>query len=312
MKEYTLIGDLHATKGNKDKVQKLLNLVESIGKKTVFLGDQLDKRGYVEIECLNLLFNYFKNSKLEHIVLVGNHCLASLNGSDHSMETLKQLKNVTVVDKPYFEGKSLFIPYYHNTEDFKKAIEPYNLAHYLFMHQGVSGCDYGNGFIAENELDIKELKKFHRVISGHFHKFQQVDNLTYLGTPFSHNFGESNQDKYIGIFNYSNGELELIKTDFPRHITFELDLNIDNILNLDYYDHNRVILKGTREQIQAFDKSKYPEFKFIDEYTMDSTNLKLKETQTPEEIFVKWFKDIKKETNDEILKLGLDLIKENK
>jgi len=311
MAKFTVIGDLHLTQSNMYKAEKLFNIVESLQNPCIWLGDELHKRGYIEANCLNMLFNYFENSKLEHLILIGNHTWTDANCTEHSLQTLKALKSVTIVDRPLQRGKVLFIPFQRNLDDFRRITEDSN-AEYLFFHQGISGFDYGNGFIAENEAPLEALKSFKLAIGGHFHAFQSKDNLIYLGSPFSHNFGESNQIKYLGIFDNETGEMELIKTDFPKHVTTTLDLSKGNRLQVDEYDYNRIILKGTREQIAAFDKTKYPEFKFIEECILDMDILALKETETPESLFQKWFTDIKKETNPEILQLGLRLLKDVK
>jgi len=313
MAKYTIIGDIHATESNKHKVEKLFGIIESLGRPTIFLGDQLDKRGYIEINCLNQFYNYFSQSKLQHTLIVGNHCLSTQDSNgQHSMEVFKALKSITVVDKPLRRGKLLFVPFQRSLGDFRRILGDYMMADYLFFHQAVNNFDYGTGLIAEHELDLNALKWFKHAISGHFHKYQTKENFTYLGSPFSHTFGESNQNKYLGIFDDETGEMELIKTDFPKHVTTVLDLNVNINLQVDYYDYNRVILKGTREQIAAFDKTKYPEFKFIEECILDIDILALKETETPESLFQKWFTDIKKENNPDILQLGLRLLKDVK
>lgn len=311
--KYTIVGDLHAKPDNLDKVIKLFNKIESLGNPVIMLGDTLDTKEIIRGKCLNLIYTSLRNSKLNWIFIIGNHCWFSSECKEHSLEPLKALNNVTIVDRAYFEGKSLFVPYFARIEDFRASISPYTLPKYLFMHQGVNGCDYGNGFIAENDMDISEIKQFDRVISGHFHAYQSKDNLTYIGTPFSHSFGESNQQKYIGIFDDEDGSLELLKTDFPKHMTIEFHLSDDgnHILDpIDYYDHNRVLLMGSREQIASFDRSKYSGVKFIECPRVGPTKSIIRETQSPDDMYTRWFKEIKKETNDEIYKLGMDILKD--
>ena len=312
MGQYLVIGDIHANEGNKHKVEKLLNFIEGYGLPTIFLGDQLDKRGYVEISCLNLFYNFFKQSLLKHLILVGNHDFSTADCLEHSMHPLRYLESVTVVDKPLRRGKVLLMPFQRNLDDFRRITNDFRGAEFLMFHNGVNGFDYGSGLVADRELPIEDLKQFKHAIGGHFHKYQKRENLTYLGSPFSHTFGESNQNKYLGIFDDETGEMELIKTDFPKHVTTTLDLSKGDRLQVDEYDYNRIILRGTREQIAAFDKTKYPEFKFIEECILDMDILALKETETPESLFQKWFTDIKKETNPDILQLGLKLLKDVK
>lgn len=312
MSKFTVIGDPHCKPENLDKIKRLFTIVESEGLPAIWMGDLLDTKDIVRAQCLNAYLTYFKSSKLEHIILTGNHDYTTADCKEHALEALKGLKNVTVVDKPHFEGKSLFLPYFSNTEAFRASIHPYDLAQFLFMHQGINGCDYGNGFVAENELDIQVLSKFDRVISGHFHRYQIKDNLTYIGTPFSHSFGESNQIKYLGIFDDSNGSLELIETDFPKHITeeYHIFLGDENHLKLDSNNYNRVLLIGSREEIANFDKSKFPGVKFIDSPTLLPSQVTIKETQTPEAMFTNWFKHVKKETNDDLYQTGLRILKD--
>src|SRR5690606_30883778 len=96
------------------------------------------------------------------------------------------------------------------------------------------------------------------VISGHFHKHQSNENLTYVGTPFSHSFGESNQTKVIGIYNIEEGRLELEQTTYRKHLTIEIDCDkqqeeTTTILNTDGVLHKyRVILTGKQENIDKF------------------------------------------------------------
>jgi len=310
MSEYLIIGDPHCKPDNLYKIEKLFNLVEAKGLTNVWLGDLLDTKDIIRAQCLNAYIHYFRNSNLKHIILVGNHDYTSSECTQHALEALKALNNVTVVDRPYFEGKTLFVPYFARIEDFRASIAPYELPKYLFMHQGVNGCDYGNGFIAENDMDISEVKRFDKVISGHFHTYQVKDNLTYLGTPFSHSFGESNQQKYLGIFYDSDGSLELIKTDFPKHMTVEFHLGHEVLDPIDFYDHNRVLLIGSREQVAEFDRSKYPGIKFIECPRVGPSKSIIRETQSPEDMYTNWFKEIKKETSEELYQLGLDILKD--
>lgn len=310
--KYCIAGDPHAQPENLYKLQKLFTLIESIGLPTIFLGDLLHNKDIVRAQCLNAYYNYFSTSKLEFTIITGNHDQLTANCTEHSLQTLKALKSVTIIDKPLRRGQLLFVPFQANLEDFRAIISDPGEAEYVFFHQGVNGFEYTNNIIADKEASLEWFKPYKLAIGGHFHKFSTKDNLVYLGSPFSHNFGESNQDKYLGIFDDETGKLELIKTDFPRHITTTLDLGINDNLQVDYYDYNRVILKGTREQIAAFNKSKYPGLKFIEDRQYKVVKLALKETQTPETLFSTWFKDVKKETNNEIFELGLQILKDVK
>lgn len=320
--KYLIVGDPHAKPSNLETINQLLNLVESLGYPTIFLGDLLDTKELVRASCLNTYYKYFKSSKLEHILLVGNHDLFNLDSEEHSLETLKELSNVTVVDGAQYSSDDLvYMPYVHSIENLKKDLDLGFKKKILFAHLEVKDFDYGNGHICESGLTLEDLKDYELVISGHFHKHQTKGNLVYLGTPFSHSFGEANQDKFLAVLDTETLKLEYIGTPFPRHISLDVDCNVENpMANLkdqlssssrDSEDHVRVILKGTEENVLKIDKTKYPEIKFIEETeTIQVDSVKLSESATNEEFFSHWASE--KALEDDTRKLGLELLRESK
>lgn len=313
---FTLIGDTHAKNDNLDKLDIVFSIAEGLAHPAIWLGDMLDTKSIVQSKCLNYYIKKFSESKLMHYVLVGNHDYHNNECLAHSLEPLKQLENVIVVDKSYFINKNLLlVPYYHDLEAFKReALSQQDINTVLVAHQGITGFDYGNGYIAENETNSEELTGFKRVLTGHFHKYQQSNNITYIGTPFSHSFGESNQTKYMATYDTTTDELSLIKTGLPQHYThtFNCD-NVDELAATKSFsanDYHRVILTGKEQNIHKFPKKLYPTVKFVEQPTLENGQSLVDETASPETIFLKWAKDIKK-LDDKTINLGLTLIKEN-
>lgn len=304
---YTVVGDCHCKPNNLETIEQLFSIVEEIGGPVIWLGDMLDTKDLVRARCLNAYYSYFKSSKLDHIVLVGNHDQYHAGAEEHSLETLKALENVEIIDKPTLVNDMLMAPYYHDLEKFRSDVLSQK-ARFLFMHQGVTGFDYGNGFVAENEISLIELKGYEKVVSGHFHAFQEKGNLTYLGTPFSHSFGETDQKKYLGIFDADAGTLETVETPFPRHVTVEIDLDAKKKPKIpDTDDHIRVILTGSRERVTSFDKTPYPNVKFIDmPQAEDEAESAVKETDSNVVRFVKWAE--MSEIEPETVELGLEIL----
>lgn len=310
---YTIVGDPHARNENLDQIEELFMLIEKLGNDTIILGDLLHNKEVVSGKCLNTYIRCMKASNLKFHVLVGNHDYFSTECTDHSLQSLKELPNVTVVDKPCIVENMLLLPYYHDLNLFRVV------AHYaqdqdvdtLIMHQGVNKCDYGNGFIAENEIELEELAHFKRVISGHFHKYQERGNLIYIGTPFSQSFGESNQIKYVGAFTNQANHFEVIPTDFPKHMTYEVDCDEQQMLLFtpNDKDYNRVILKGSRHNINKFNRVFYPTVRFIEQPTLEIAASPVKESDAPETQFKNWAKEIKK-LDQQTIDLGLKIIKD--
>lgn len=332
----TVVGDLHAKPDNLDKVAAVFKTVESLGRTTIWLGDMLHTKELVRGRCLNFLIEQFSKSKLKHFVIVGNHDWFNHECKEHSLEPLKLIPNVVVVDVPYqyqlTKGTTSkrndpsekwigLLPYYHDKILFREAFDDLKKQKnkIVFIHQGVTGFDYGNGFIAENEIPPAWLKDVPLVVSGHFHKYQVKDNLCFLGTPFSQDFGESNQTKYIAEMNFElkNNELgwasQLIESELPRHITLTLDCDDNEIQNEQQYrsdDYVRVILTGSEEAVKQFDRSQFPNFKYLERPTLIDQSGKsvVSETDSNDVKFEKWGSQVKGLRSD-VLQLGLEFLR---
>jgi hypothetical protein len=296
-------------------------MVEQLGNPTVWLGDFLDTKEVIRGKCLNLLHEYFSKSKLQHIVLVGNHDWFNLDCQDHSLKSLSSLPNVRIIDKVETHPKLpfVFFPYIHDKALLKSELERLSNSNLIaFGHFEVSGFDFGNGHLCEDKkITHDNFKGFKRVISGHFHKLQQEGNFTYLGTPFSHSFGEANQDKVIGVYELSTDTLHLTPTEFPRHISLKVDLSKNNAEKkiqdfLAGNDDNliRLQLFGSPEDVAKLDKSKYSQYSIKWEDKSDApidSNINLDETLDNKTQFQEWAKNIKN-LDQTTIGLGLSIL----
>lgn len=318
---FTVIGDPHVTKKSKEKAIRLFQIIEAMGRNCVWLGDLLDTKELISGLCQNLFFDYFKSSKLQHIIIVGNHDYFNLDCLDHSLKTLSALPNVMIIDSVRQHPKLpfVFFPYIHDKAKLKEELLKYSGQNLIaFGHFEVSGFDFGTGAICEDKsISYDDFQGFKRVISGHFHKLQQTGNFTYLGSPFSHSFGEANQDKILGHYTVSTDTLELIPTGLPRHVSQKIDMskagaekklekfileNQDNLI--------RIQLMGSTQDVIKLDKSKYVnlsikwEDKSIDPLMPSVT---LDESMDNVNQFRQWATDIKK-LDVETIKLGLSIL----
>lgn len=313
MAKYTIVGDPHIRPDNLDKAKTLFELVEDLGNPVIVLGDTFDTKEIIRGKCLNLVYNAVKTSKLQWIFLVGNHDLFNLKEPEHSLELLKELPNAMIVDQPKTLPGFFFLPYIHDQAALKRSLEMIPADAVVVGHFAIKSFDYGNGFISEDELELKDFAKFRKVISGHFHKFQEKENLIYMGTPFSHSFGESNQQKHIGIFDLETLEMIYFPTPFPMHITTELNVDETQEVQLDPFHHNRVILTGKPENISRFKEISGENLsyaKFIEKPTKLSItkSSSLNEEDSNEVKFQKWASQIAKLDSDTI-DLGLEFLR---
>ncbi len=323
MCDFTIIGDPHLKHSNIHIMKLLCESVEKLGKPTIWLGDMLDTKEVIRGKCLNFWWKYFSSSNLHHTILVGNHDWFNLECEDHSLKVLDKLKNVTIVDKPmHTPGGIAFIPYIHDIVELKRVLDMVSDSKILFSHLEIQQFDFGTGRICDKGITLQDLKKFKRVISGHFHKYQNKDNLTYLGTPFSHSQGEANQIKYLGLYAVATDTLTLQETNLPKHLTIEFDCDLLNetcdhvILPIesDYEIHHyRIILTGTQDNIDRFPKYMYLEkglldIRFLERPTdTEMSDVLIQETLSNEKQFSTWATDIQK-LDKETVDLGLQIL----
>lgn len=315
---FTIIGDPHVKPTNLDLFKELTEKVELFGNSAIWLGDLLDTKELIRGRCLNAWFEYFATSKLKHVVLVGNHDWFNLECNEHSLNILKTLPNVDVIDTPTYLPTGLgFIPYMHDMDLLKKALRKMPKNTILFGHLEINNFDYGTGIMCTNGLTPTSLKKFKKVISGHFHKYANYKNIMYLGTPFSHSFGESNQTKYLATLTISeegNPNISLIETTFPRHITVELDCDSkefpDFIRNIRAGDLVRVILKGAKSSIAAFRREDYANYKiiWIERPSDEAEFSDIADTLSNEKQFELWAKTSGK-LDSSTIELGLQILR---
>ncbi|PWU06078.1 MAG: hypothetical protein C5B47_08085 [Verrucomicrobia bacterium] len=322
MSNWTLCGDPHAANDNLEKIGKLFDKFEELGNPVIILGDLFDTKEVISGKTLNFVFDRIKRSLLKFVILTGNHDWFNRDCLDHSLQIFKALPNVTVVDEVTNIGSfAVAAPYFDDVKALKKQLPRAKEAagKLLFMHQGVAGFDYGNGKIAtgkeHGEAAADAFRHFKLVISGHFHKFAKDGKLVFLGTPFSHTFGEADQEKVLGILNDETFELTYVPTNLPQHWDVRWDIsNGDRLFELDKivdeFNHWRVFLSGTEAQIGAFPKERYERAKFIDDpidvAQIDDSNIR--DTDSNEEKFVTWATEIKKLPDSTILE-GLEILK---
>lgn len=326
LNNFTIIGDPHITPKSIEKGNRLFQIVEEMGNPCIWLGDLLDTKEVIRGKCLNAFYDYFSTSKLQHIVLVGNHDWFNLECIDHSLKPLSSLANVRIIDKVEVHPTLpfVFFPYIHDKNNLKETLRLIQESDkaketVVFGHFDVSGFDYGNGHLCEDGIITHDdFKGFKRVISGHFHKLQQTGNFTYLGTPFSHSFGEANQDKVLGVYTLSDDHLQLTPTEFPRHLSVKVDMSkpgakkkLESFLAGNENNMVRIQLHGTPEEVAKLDKSEYRDIlqvKWEDKSESASgPQVNLDESLDNKTQFQEWAKNIKS-LDPETLKLGLSIM----
>ncbi len=237
MKKSLVIGDTHFKVTNLDTAEKLFILINEFISSAlitdlIFLGDIYDTKAIIRSEVQNFLIDKLseltnKFQKLNIHILVGNHDFENFQCKNSALSPLKLISRVNVYDKEVVIDRGLkcaFIPFRLTNDEFidnVSAIGRLNDPNIktIFCHQGLSGFDLGSGMIDIHGVDTSLLSNRFSYIIGHYHAPQDKGNFCYLGTPFSHSFGESNQDKrvYVHSVNSDSGVMYSTKSQLPQH-----------------------------------------------------------------------------------------------
>jgi len=201
----------------------------------VIAGDTLDSKAIMRGEVVNALLSIQQEfSDIEVHILVGNHDMLNEKGCEHALNFLAA--NWHVVDQPFWSErlKLHLVPYMNSSESLMYWLQnsPAKQS-VIIMHQGVQTAYLGHYQQDKTSLPKEAFKDF-RVISGHYHRRQDIKCgpprtgaiglFSYIGNPYSLSFGEaSDGPKGFQILN-SDGTLTPVYTNLRKHIIMELDM----------------------------------------------------------------------------------------
>lgn len=201
-------------------------------KTIICCGDVFHNRKSIGLATIKAAYEFFNTLKDFDIrIITGNHdCLYLENSEVHSISLLKNWKNISVYDVPYYEiidGHNVgFIPWGVTVNNMEKC-------DIMFGHYEITGFQMGpNAFCEDGMTATNLLKKSPTIFSGHFHKPQinkyKEGEIVYIGSPFQHNWGEAGQDKYIYELDFKTKNYEKItNTISPIHVEIKDKSDID-------------------------------------------------------------------------------------
>jgi DNA repair exonuclease SbcCD nuclease subunit len=213
----------------------------------IVAGDLHDTKANLRGECVNAMIETFKLCATTAYILVGNHDKINEKSEEHSLNFLGRedksdkyygyMPAVVIVDKPQFtdeisvKGISLqFIPYQHDPVQLKAYLTSMPSGSRLIMHQGLKDSNSGDYIQDKSAISKEDVADF-RVISGHYHQRQDikcgrprpgaVGLWSYIGNPYTLNFGEANDPPKGFQVLMDDGSLEFVPTNLRKHIVVE-------------------------------------------------------------------------------------------
>jgi len=198
----------------------------------LFLGDWHHQRASINVATLNhsveaitLLSQAFD----QVIFLPGNHDEYFKDKRDfNSITWAKHIPNVRLFDEITTEGDVAIVPWLVGDEykSLKKLNAKYMLGHFelpnFYMNAMVQMPDHG-------EIKHSDFQGIERMFTGHFHKRQEVGNITYIGNAFPHNYSDSwDDDRGAMILEWGVPHYYIKWEDAPKYKVLKLSQLLDN------------------------------------------------------------------------------------
>lgn len=216
------------------------------------LGDILDKRKSVDFITSNFLqntfFKFFDDNKIPFYSTVGNHDLyyrqsVSVDGPSQFVNSdyIKIIKEPEIVE---ISGKEFaLVPWIcdENKDSVSKWIKKNSSKDRILCgHFELEGFPIQRGFMSDKgTIESSVLKKYHKVMSGHYHSPSSKGNVSYIGTPYQLTWSDYGDIKKIVVYDTEANIFEEIPTKIEM---FHKIIYSDN-LNVKYSDYEDTFVK---------------------------------------------------------------------
>jgi hypothetical protein len=236
----------------------------------MFLGDWHNNRASINIVTLNYSLKALEylNDNFERVYFIpGNHDLYYRDKRDiQSVEWARHLPNVQIVNDWFTSGDVVIAPWLVG-DDHKRITKlkgKYMFGHFelphFYMNAMVQMPDHG-------EVKNEHFGNFDQVFTGHFHKRQQRQNITYIGNCFPHNYADAgDDDRGLCILEWGKEPEYHAWPDQPRYRVLGLGAILNNA--------DSVLGKGMHVRVNIDIDISYEEATFIKETFIESHNLR--------------------------------------
>ena len=275
------VGDIHVRKLQRhDEYRQVFSRLydklrnEDIEDSIIYVGgDIFHNKSLIHSVAQSVLLDLVRNYRsINFIFLSGNHDMSNMVGDGVSAtKSFDNEKNVTTIHETCQIENILFVPWNPRTMiiDLKNGTAEYAISH-LGLNEGV----LNSGISLVSDIGLKDLKQYKTVFLGHYHTYQKVGNVEYIGSLIHLDWNDKNQEKRFIEFNSDTGEERSIpSTGYKKHCEFDLTSeNKDEILKT----INQLKSEGHHIKLNktdGLDTSKIEEeFTVIDKREKDITN----------------------------------------
>ena len=240
----------------------------------IFLGDWHHQRSATNVSTMNYTVSNMERlgKAFENVyVIMGNHDLFYRDKREiNSMEFIRYIPNVHIVNEWIVEKDVAIIPWIVGDEwkKIEKMNQQYVFGHfelpYFKMNAMVEMPDVGG-------IKTEHFANCGMVFTGHFHKRQMNQNVTYMGNAFPHNYADAwDDDRGMMILEHGGQPKYINWPDMPRYITIkisELLENAEKVLKPKMYVRTTLDIKISYEEANFIRET------FIDKYKLRELQL---------------------------------------
>ena len=181
------------------------------------IGDWFDNRQLLDVLVMNVSIDIVveMSELLPLYFITGNHDIYKKKDTDvNSLRAFERIPNVHIYKDPVrvTNGKSTIfvLPWIGDKEEEEELGEANKTADYIFAHTDIAGFKYDNNMKIVKGAQLMNIKSFKRIISGHIHKRQELEDGRgiYIGSPYHTKRSDIGNDKGVYIFDPDSNEIE--------------------------------------------------------------------------------------------------------
>ncbi len=244
-----LISDIHYSLNTleqaKESLFKALRVAEDRKIPLIIAGDLNDSKAIIRAEVANELIRQLSTySTVRVYILIGNHDLITeKNNYEHSLAFLRPYANV-IDTMTYLPDLDVYlIPYQNEASELKEKLSLVPSGSTVIMHQGFLGAHMGE-YVRDRTSISTELVKNFRVFSGHYHRHQTLETVTYIGTPYTITRAEASDGPKGFLVLHDDNTFERVILKLRKHTVIEINQNLteDNINSCETVDNTDIVL----------------------------------------------------------------------
>lgn len=204
-------------------LEKAIQKANELNVTLIVAGDLHDTKANLRGECVKRMLDLFHLCK-DAVILRGNHDAINERSEEHSLEFLRSIHQV--IDAPlYFPYlKIYFIPYFHDTAALRQHLKIIPPGSHIIMHQGLAGALPGGYAFDKTALNHEDVAPF-KVLSGHYHEGQTINDFTYIGNPYTLDFSEAKHPAKGFIVLYEDFTISRIPCYARKHTVINITID---------------------------------------------------------------------------------------